>query len=305
VASARIILNTCVQTVVSSMSDLSIHPIRENDIEFVYTLCKNESWNYSRKRIERVHHYEPNGCFVAVVNRKRVGHVFSISYGKVGWIGLMIVDKEHRRTGVGTLLMRRAINYLQNSGVETVKLEAVPKIAGLYRKLGFVDEFDSLRFKKVNERDNQSTNLNVKPLRGNQITETAEFDSRYFGANRTRVLRQLFEDNPELCFTSRKNSQIVGYIMCYEMETGYRIGPWICSPHHPKTAKGLILKCVQTIETNAKLYVGVPAVNNTSVKLLQDLGFELYCKSVRMYLGKKHANEHAGFIFSIGGPENG
>ena len=287
------------------MRDLSIHPIRENDVEFVYTLCKNESWNYSRKRIERVHHYEPNGCFVAVVNRKRVGHVFSISYGKVGWIGLLIVNRKHRRMGIGTLLMRRAINYLQNLGVETVKLEAVSEIAGLYRKLGFIREFDSLRFRKVNEKDNQSTNLNVKPLRGNQITETAKFDSRHFGANRTRVLRQLFEDNPELCFTSRKNSQIVGYIMCYEMETGYRIGPWICNPHYPQIARALILKCMQTIETDAKLYVGVPALNNTSVKLLQDLDFELYCKSVRMYLGKKPANEHVEFIFSIGGPENG
>jgi len=145
--------------------------------------------------------------------------IFSISYGKVGWIGLLIVNKEHRRMGIGTLLMRRATNYLQNLGVETVKLEAVPEITGLYHKLGFIDEFDSLRFKKANKKDNQSTNPNIKPLRGNEITETAEFDSRYFGANRTRVLRQLFEDNPELCFISRKNSQIVGYIMCYEMET--------------------------------------------------------------------------------------
>ena len=207
--------------------------------------------------------------------------------------------------GIGTLLMRRATNYLQNLGVETVKLEAVPEITGLYHKLGFIDEFDSLRFKKANKKDNQSTNPNIKPLRGNEITETAEFDSRYFGANRTRVLRQLFEDNPELCFTSHKHSQIVGYIMCYEMETGYRIGPWICNPHNPQIAKALILKCIQTIETNAKLYVGVPAVNNTSVKLLQDLDFELYCKSVHMYMGKKPTNEHVKFIFSIGGPENG
>ena len=146
--SARIILSTCVQTVVSSMRDLSIRPIRENDVEFVYELCKNEGWNYSRKRIERVHNYEPNGCFVAVVNRKRAGHVFSISYGKVGWIGLLIVNNEHRRMGIGTLLMRRAINYLQNLGVETVKLEAVPEIAGLYRKLGFIDGLTPLDLRK-------------------------------------------------------------------------------------------------------------------------------------------------------------
>lgn len=61
---------------VNSMSAVSIRPIRENDVEFVYGLCKNEHWNYSRKRIERVHSYELNGCFIAVANRKRVGHFF-------------------------------------------------------------------------------------------------------------------------------------------------------------------------------------------------------------------------------------
>lgn len=294
-----------VQTVVNSMSDLSIHPIRENDVEFVYELCKNEHWNYSRKRIERVHNYEPQGCFVALVNRKRVGHVFSVSCGKVGWIGLLIVDKEHRRRGVGTLLMRKAMNYLIGLGVETIKLEAVPIIAELYHRLGFNTDFDSLRFKRINRKDNQSKELNVNSIRKKEITEIAHFDSEYFGANRTRVLCQLYEDNPELCFASRIKSKIAGFIMCYKMETGYRIGPWICNPRYPKTAEELVQKCLETIETNAELYVGVPAVNEKAVKLLLNLEFGLYSRSIRMHFGKKPNKERVEGIFSISGPENG
>jgi GNAT superfamily N-acetyltransferase len=287
------------------VSSISIRLFTKSDIEFVHKQCANEKWFHNPRCIERMFAYEPNGCFIAEADGDRVGHVFSINYGKVGWIGMLIVDKEHRQSGFGTLLMKQAMSHLLNLGVETIKLEAVPEIADLYRKLGFIDEFDSLRFMKINRKGNQLTNLNVRPLRRNEIVKVAEFDSRYFGANRARVLRQLYEDNSEFCFISRVNSQIIGYIMCYGVETGYRIGPWTCNPHYPTMAKELILKCLDFIEANAKLYVGVPVVNCMAVKLLQELDFELYSKSVRMYFGKKLKDEHLEGIFSIGGPENG
>jgi len=287
------------------MSNILIRLFSKNDIEFSHKQTENEHWFHNLKTIRRTFTYEPNGCFVAEVNGKRIGHVFSINYGKVGWIGLLIVDKEHRRSGVGTLLMKHAMSYLLNSGVETIKLEAVPEIANLYRELGFVDEFDSLRFVMINKKDAQLTSTSVRPLKKNELSEIAKFDSTYFGANRAKVLRLLYADNPEVCFTSRIGSQIIGYIMCYEVETGYRIGPWVCNPSYPPNAKELIVKSLEIIKPNIKLYVGVPALNNMAVKILQDLGFTQYSKSIRMYFGKKLENEHTEGIFSIGGAENG
>ena len=93
--------------------------------------------------------------------------------------------------------------------------------------------------------------------------------------------------------------------MCYKMETGYRIGPWVCNPRYTKIAKELMQKCIETIETNAELYVGVPAVNEKAVKLLLNLGFNLYSRSIRMHFGKKPDKERVEGIFSISGPENG
>jgi len=287
------------------MSNVSIRLFSESDIGFAYESCIKEKWLHSLRTIKRLYSYEPKGCFVAEVNGKQAGHVFSFSYGKVGWIGLLIVDEKHRQSGIGTLLMKRAMSYLLDSGVETIKLEAVPEIANLYRKLGFVDEFDSLRFMRINKKGSQQTNQSIKLLKKNEIIEIAEFDSKYFGANRAQVLRRLHEDNPKHCFNYRLDSQIIGYIMCHEIETGYRMGPWVCNPHYPLIAKGLISKCMQTIRPDAKLYVGVPATNSEAVGILQDLDFELYSKSIRMYYGRKLENENVQGIFSIGGPENG
>jgi hypothetical protein len=33
---------------------------------------------------------------MAEVQSKRVGHVFTVGYGKAGWIGLLIVNPENR-----------------------------------------------------------------------------------------------------------------------------------------------------------------------------------------------------------------
>lgn len=134
------------------MGKLRIRKFREDDVDFAYEMITVEQWNDRREDIERMFDYEPNGRFIAETNGESVGHVFSISYGKLGWIGFLIVKAEQRGMGIGTQLMKKAINYLLSHEVETIKLEAVPEIANLYRKLGFVDEYDSLRFAGTSRR---------------------------------------------------------------------------------------------------------------------------------------------------------
>jgi hypothetical protein len=202
--------------------------------------------------------------------------------------------------------MKRALNHLLSCEVETIKLEAVPEIAELYRKLGFIDEYDSLRFLGNDQNIASSiANSNVKSLKKEIIKKVAKFDAEYFGANRIKVLTSIYEDYPKLCFASYAGSAIAGYIMCRKAEEGYRIGPWVCNPEKPQLARQLLTKFMQTLGENTKLYVGVPAVNKTAVEILQKFGFEQYSKSIRMRFGKELKNERIDGVFAIGGPENG
>ena len=287
------------------MKHFSVRQFEEGDVDFAYKMDMMEQWDDTKNDIYRMFHYEPKGCFVAEAEGKLVGHVFSISYGRLGWIGLLIVKAEYRRKGVGTLLIKKAMDYLLSGGVETIRLEAVSAIASLYGELGFVGEYDSLRFLATDPKLALASSPNVKILKKEKIKEIAKFDAEYFGANRTKVLNKLYQDNPELCFVSYAESKITGYLMCRKTETGYRIGPWACKPENPQAARELLMRCVKEIGCNVKLYVGVPAVNKLAVEILEEANFRQYSKSIRMRFGKKLETEHVSGIFAIGGPEKG
>lgn len=218
---------------------------------------------------------------------------------------MLIIKAEYRRRGIGTLLTKRAVNYLLSCKVETIKLEAVSAIADLYRKLGFVDEYDSLRFTGASRKITSLSSHRINPLKIEQIKQLTKFDAEYFGANRAKVLSRLYQENPQLCYVSRVDSRITGYIMFRKTKSGYRIGPWVCNPENPQVARELLVECMETIGYSVKLSVGVPAVSEVAVEILQDFGFKQYSKSIRMYLGQKLETERVDGVFAISGPEKG
>lgn len=286
----------------NAMEKLTIRRFKEEDIGFAYEMTTKEEWNVTKDDIERMLNYEPNGSFIAEANGSRVGHVFAVTYGKLGWIGLLIVRAEHRKKGAGTLLMKRAIEYLLNRGVQTIDLDAVPEISDLYRKLNFTDKFASLRFKGT-RRNISHGNGSATRMEKKEMAEVAAFDARYFGADRTRVLISLYQAYPKLCFVSRAGSNVAGYIMCRRAESGYNLGPFVCNSE--RVAGQLLAKCLERLPLNALVYAGVPTVNGKAVETLQGSGFRQYSKSIRMRFGKNLETERQSGIYAIGGPMKG
>jgi len=286
-----------------------IRPLTKDDANFVLGLTRREDWKeYISLDIVRYLECEPNGCFMAEDRGKPIGHVFSISYGKAGWIGLLIVHPDHRGRGVGTMLMITAINYLKGIGIETVRLEAVPEAVRLYQRLGFVEEFDSLRFCKELKRERvhaQSLRKEAFIVQKKDLEKLASFDSKYFGINRLKVLQHLHRDYPQNCLAAREGRRIIGYIVGRKTLKGHWLGPWVCNPTRPDMAKRLFLSCVEALDRKGELRVGVTAVNSSGIRLLADLGFRQISKSVRMIWGKhKYSGKPEG-VFGIGGPEKG
>jgi GNAT superfamily N-acetyltransferase len=287
------------------MQRVSVRRFEREDIDFAHEMTSTEQWNMKRNDVARMFDFEPEGCFIAEVGREPVGHVFSITYGKLGWIGLLIVSSKHRRSGIGTVLMNKTLHYLLTRRVETVELDAAPEIADLYRKLGFVDEYDSLRLMATNQNAQAPRSSSVEPIGQGMIEDIARFDAGYFGEYRGRVLSRLFGENPRLSFVSYLSSHVIGYVTCREAEDGYALGPWVCDVREYEVAEELFATCASNVEPGSKIHVGVPSPNTAGVNFLLNHGFMLRSKSIHMRFGGKLQTERPDGIFAIAGAMKG
>ncbi len=286
---------------------VTIRLLESKDINFAAQLIGQEKWGHMAKDVRRCWNFEPEGCFIAEQGGERVGHVFSVNYGIVGWIGLLIIRQNYRGQGIGTALMRTVMDYLRNLGVETIRLEAVPEAVTLYQRLGFRSEFDSLRF--CREWKHGRTCLEGKveeihQIKDDELENLGKFDAKCFGANRLKVLQSLYRDFPQHCLVARSDD-IMGYIMCRETSSGFWLGPWVCEEEHPEVARELIVSFLTALKANSGLWVGIPAPNTIGIQLLEELDFSLMSRSIRMFWGKPGYSGNVKENFGIGGPEKG
>jgi ribosomal protein S18 acetylase RimI-like enzyme len=82
------------------------------------------------------------GFLVAEVDNEVRGYVDVLAqpWHRTAWVANMAVDREHRRQGLGTALMRHARQWVQSQGLNAILVEATTKnypALCFYRKLGF------------------------------------------------------------------------------------------------------------------------------------------------------------------------
>ncbi len=283
------------------MADAKIRKMTPNDLGFCMGLFSRVGWGNTSDDVRRMLFYEPDGCFIASLGGVDVGMVASTGYGEVGWVGNLIVLPEYRGRGIGAALMEAAIGHLLDAGARSVRLDSVPKAVPLYRRLGFREEYPSLRFRGPGRR---LPSNGVERVKREDLEGILELDRRFFGAPRERMLKRVLHDFTGLCFVARVDGRVTGYIMAKVGEGVYRIGPWICEPDEPEIAQGL-LRRLMSEAAGQSLWAGVPGINGASVKILRESGFEGMPSSLRMCYGEcKQMGDPIG-IFGIGAPDKG
>lgn len=171
----------------------------EADLVAADELRRLAGWNQKPRDWQRLLTLEPRGCFVALRNGALVGTVTTTVYGtELAWIGMMLVHPEHRRIGLATLLMQRALEYLKRSRVRCVKLDATPAGQPVYEKLGFVSEWRLQRWQRIG--DCGQLTLDNKQPQTRELQEkdwplVEALDASAFGAHRPGLLRRLAQES--------------------------------------------------------------------------------------------------------------
>jgi ribosomal protein S18 acetylase RimI-like enzyme len=290
------------------------------DLGFAAGLTAGEGWASGRSDFELYLEHDPDGCFTAWEGGRRLGMVTTSRYPASAWIGNLIVVPDHRSRGVGRALMEHGLRHLELAGIRTVRLDGDPPGIPLYRSLGFVDEWESLRFRRVGgrlDRPPQVTDLKpddlaaldgtgfggglqrppqVRELTPDDLGAVAALDRTVFGDDRSRMLGLLF-GRAERAFVVAGSDGLAGYAMVVHTDRGLRFGPWVAVD--ARAAEELLRGAVTIAVAGEAITLGVPGPNPEARSILERLGFEPTPSSLRMVRGPAAADGRLDHIFAI------
>ena len=260
--------------------------MRPEDFAFAVELANTMDWNMATEDFKFIIELEPEGCFVLFEDSKPVGIATSISYGRVGWFGNLIVKEEYRGRGAGSLLVKHAINYLHGKGAETIGLYAYPNLIRFYSNLGFRYDED---FIFLHAPALSAMSAEALPCVGtHNIQQIAKFDCRCFGGDRRKLLESIILEKGNLSYYKSSGTEVVGYVAATVYETMAWVGPLMCQEGNVDAAVTL-LKAVLTKLTGLSVYVAVPKKETALVDTLSVVGFEEDFSVARMFFGESIA----------------
>ena len=273
--------------------ETSIRTFGRGDIEFALAQTSREGWDTAAELFETALAHDPDGAFVIEAEGGRAGMVTTTAYRRSGWIGNLIVPPDCRRQGIGQRLMTHAMAHLSRRGLRTMRLEADPPGIGIYRRLGFVDEFESLRFRLTTRRES-------RPAAAERITHAdlptiAAFDARHFGAERGRLLTLLFR-HAKAAYRLRGQRGVRGYAFATPSPDGVRLGPFVAEDSQ---AAESLLESILADSRLTTIAVGVPGANDAAIELLDGHGFQRTPSSFRMVFGERVAAGRPDNVFAI------
>jgi GNAT superfamily N-acetyltransferase len=278
---------------------VELGPLVREDLEAALALSTAEGWNQLAADWRRLLALEPAGCFAARDGARLIGTVTTTTYGgAVAWIGMMIVQPDFRRRGVGAALMRAALDYARGLGVATLKLDATPAGRPLYEALGFTPDTELERWQGVVSGD-----AGAAPVDRAAADTILALDAAAFGLERPRVIESLIAASatePWVAESDRGGPEGFGLARPGRL-TPY-IGPIIA------TNSGTALRLLETMLARfagREVCLDLHRSGWLARETLAERGLTMRRGLLRMRYGAPHAAGTARAICASAGPEFG
>jgi predicted N-acetyltransferase YhbS len=271
------------------------------DLPAAERLREQAGWNQTRADWQRLLAWAPDGCFVAAQAGRVVGTVTTTAYSShLAWLGMLLVDTDLRRRGLGQALLTRAVAWLaQSMGGRTVALDATPLGQPLYERAGFAPAWGLQRW--AGRAPRVAWPPEARPLRATDRAWLAALDRPVFGADRTGLLLDLVAAHPPGCFLLDGPAGR-GYLCSRPGAHSWYLGPLVATA--PAAAERLLHAALQPLH-GAQVVLDVPAPNAAAAALLTTLGFAPQRPFLWMYRGPGEPVAARPEYFSIAGPEIG
>lgn len=284
---------------------MQLRAMTKQDVPVGLRLKDLAGWNQTASDWNRFLDASPEGCFVAEENGVVCGTATTICYeNRFAWIGMVLVDPEHRKCGVGTQLLKKTIEYLDQQKIPTMKLDATPQGRPLYEKLGFVNEYEIERWvlKRSPGTPTRTARSAFAPLTEAELELIFGMDQRAFGADRSFLLRSLHDETPQFAISDWTNAVLQGYAFGRRGSFADHMGPWMATA---KNSAERLLEEFLTRSSRATLVVDCLKANAAAGELLRAHAFVFSRNLTRMYRGPNAYAGNPASLCAIVGPEFG
>lgn len=283
------------------MAGVKVRRLRERDIDRAIELTDLEHWGYTPADFRRLLALAPKGCFAAERDDRVIGVLSTTTYGRVAYLGAVIVDSSLRGQGVGEAMMEAALGHLDSSGVETVVLNAYLNVVRFYEKLGFREEYENHRWEGTGAGTATGVARSIPPADLDQI---AAFDAEYFGISRRNLLDRLASEFPRSFLVSERGEEVEGYIVGNPSGDSCEIGPWVVAPGRRDAAANLFRDLLSGTKARSFAFSG-PAPNADVVGFTRELGLREVFRTLRMVRGRDAFRGRPEGIWAFAGLEKG
>lgn len=277
---------------------IEIRRMTIDDVQLGLKLTRQAGWNQTESDWLRFMNLEPTGCFIAELNGSSVGTITTCLFGQVAWIAMLLVDAGERGRGVGTAMLKHALNYLEGRKVKTVRLDATSAGQPIYEKLGFVPEYRLARFEGM--APSGRTGPVVTEATPEIFAGIIEFDKRMTGTNRAKMLSRLFEEFPEDIHALWHGDKIEGFIITRPGANAIQIGPCIAAAD---AGSALLADALDRCAAEA-VFIDIPLDNAGAVRVAESGTLRIQRYFMRMYRGER-VKDNIKALWAGSGPEKG
>jgi GNAT superfamily N-acetyltransferase len=252
-----------------------------DDLGLGMRLSAQAGWNQTAADWRRFLELEPEGCFVGELDGRSAATTTTCVFRKTAWIAMVLVDVDARGKGVGTTLLKHAIEYLEGRRVDTIRLDATSLGRPIYERLGFTPDYSLARFEGTSPKGK------VDAAIGEATPELhdalIEFDKRMTGRERVKMLGRLFDEFQELTRIVWRDNEIEGFLTMRPGINAVQIGPCTARPYAgPLLFSDAFSRCA-----GKPVFVDVLLDNTEAVQVVETAGLTIQRQFTRMSRGPK------------------
>lgn len=253
---------------------MDVRPFAPEDVPAFLALAAAEGWVSDPWEFAFLLGSFPHGCLAVEEEGRPAAFVTAVRYGTSGWIGNLIVAKDARGRGLGTRLMRRALDELLAAGVKTVWLTASSAGLPLYEKMGFREMDGILRWSGTARGGGEGAGDPAHP------DGLVHLDRAGWGDDRGAILAAVAARGMVL-------REAGGFLLLHPCGDHYQMGPWTAADR--AAAARLLDRALSRRPSGSRLLLDVPARNLAAASLLNDADFTPAGRTVLMCLGERPA----------------